>query len=311
MRNDWNAVYVGQDAILEACKDIKPLIFGGGTAIHRCVLSEQKRESEDVDFFIDHPCRNDELNLYAIEIRKALEKTGKLKIINYNFKTEEKSHRFLCQHNDSDEIIKIDLLNFTGGRFKDTSFIHSKLFSHIENKYNLILYKLKALSDRQDTVKDLYDLYFLFRELDFPVNIKEMFIDLEMKFEATTGYKYSPDRIVEALKAKHRQWDIISKNTFGLHDDIVANAIYDFRDDFVEALINPSTTELNLSYDQYIANRINSVDFNITEDEYIDIVEPNMFIALSLKQHIAKRLFGSEKSIPSNNDCLKKYNCKL
>lgn len=46
MRNDCEAVYQGQELILNVCKEIDPLIFAGGTAIHRCVLSKERRESE-------------------------------------------------------------------------------------------------------------------------------------------------------------------------------------------------------------------------------------------------------------------------
>ena len=60
---------------------------------------------------------------------------------------------------ENDEIIKIELLNFTCCRLKDFSFINSDIF-RTENLYNLLLYKLKALCDRPDTIKDLFDLYF-------------------------------------------------------------------------------------------------------------------------------------------------------
>ena len=77
---------------------------------------------------------------------------------------DEKSWRMFFDFNDNDEIIKIELLNFTYARLEDLSFKNEDIFK-TENLYNLLLYKLKALCDRPDTIKDLFDIYFILRDL--------------------------------------------------------------------------------------------------------------------------------------------------
>jgi len=286
MRNDWEAVYRGQELILNVCKEIEPLIFAGGTAIHRCVLSKERRESEDIDLFIDHLCGVSESNRYAIEMRKAFTAHKQINVINYDFRPEEKSHRFACIVEGSDEVIKVELLDFTGGRFTDESFTQSPLFPRVENSYNLILYKLKALSDRTDTIKDLYDLYFLFREHKTPIDMRTLFFDLDMKFKAATGYSYGASEIIKALGAKHRQWDIIPKNVFDTNPELISNAIFDFRDELVDAIADPYLEQIDLSHEQHIKNKIEALDFDTTVEEYLNIIEANSFIAAVTKEFL-------------------------
>lgn len=278
MRNNWCEVYKGQEIILDALKGLELLIFGGGTAIHRAVLSKERRESEDIDFFIDHYCGIRESSMYAGAIRNALINSKKVSILNYLITEEEKSHRFFCICDGSDEIIKVELLDFTGGRFGDVNFISSELFPRVENIYNLILYKMKALCDRKDTVKDLYDLFFLFREYEKPIPIKELLMDLQLKFKGTTGYDYGVSEIIKALDAKNRAWDIIEKNVFNMRSEDIAKAVYNFRDELREAFLDEST-EITLSYRDYIQNKTAMYGFEITALEYLDVVEPNPFIA--------------------------------
>lgn len=286
MRNDWAAVYRGQELILDVCKGIEPLVFGGGTAIHRCVLSKERRESEDIDFFIDHLCGVSESNRYAVEMRKAFTTHKQINVINYDFRPEEKSHRFACIVEGSDEVIKVELLDFTGGRFTDESFVKSALFPRVENSYNLILYKLKALSDRTDTIKDLYDLYFLFREHKTSIDTRTLFFDLDMKFQAATGYDYGAGEILKALEAKHRQWDIIPKNVFGSSTDLISAAIYDFRDELVNVITDPYIEQIDLSHEQYIKKQIDALDFDTTIEEYLDVIEANSFVSALVKESI-------------------------
>lgn len=286
MRNDWAAVYRGQELLLNVCRGIEPLIFGGGTAIHRCVLSKERRESEDIDFFVDHLCGSGESSRYAIEMRKAFTAHEQINVINYDFRPEEKSHRFACIVQGSDEVIKVELLDFTGGRFSDEVFVKSPLFPRVENSYNLILYKLKALSDRTDTIKDLYDLYFLFRENKTPIDTRTLFFDLEMKFKAATGYDYGAGEILKALEAKHRQWDIIPKNTGDSYTDLISAAIYDFRDELVNVITDPFIEQIDLSYERYVKNKIEALDFETTVEEYLDIIEANSFVSALVKESI-------------------------
>jgi hypothetical protein len=182
----------------------------------------------------------------------------------------------------------VELLDFTGGRFGDDSFVTSPLYPKTENAYNLILYKMKALCDRQDTVKDLYDLYFLFREYSKPIKIKDLLIDLELKFKATTGYDYGVKEILKALEAKYRNWDIIEKNVFGCTSIEISDAVYGFRDELVEAFINPNSLTLSLSHHDYINNQLTKLDSGITAKEYIDVIEPNRFIEHIVKEFIEK-----------------------
>lgn len=286
MRNNWAAVYRGQELILNVCQDIEPLIFAGGTALHRCVLSKERRESEDIDFFVDHLCGSSESSRYAIEMRKAFTAHEQINLINYDFRLEEKSHRFACIVQGSDEVIKVELLDFTGGRFSDESFVKSSLFPRVENSYNLILYKLKALSDRTDTIKDLYDLYFLFREHKAPIDTRTLFFDLEMKFKAATGYDYGAGEILKALSAKHRQWDIIPKNVGDFNTDLISAAIYDFRDELVNAITDPYIEQIDLSHERYVKNKIEALDFDTTVEEYLDVIEANSFVSTLVKESI-------------------------
>jgi predicted nucleotidyltransferase component of viral defense system len=288
MRNDWSAVYQAQNTILDTLKKIEPLIFGGGTALHRVVLSRERRESEDLDFFIDHHGGVSESSALAALIRNVFNEDARIEVLNYHYRPEEQSHRFTCICEGSDEVIKVELLDFTGGRFGDDSFVTSPLYPKTENAYNLILYKMKALCDRQDTVKDLYDLYFLFREYSKPIKIKDLLIDLELKFKATTGYDYGVKEILKALEAKYRNWDIIEKNVFGCNSIEISDAVYGFRDELVEAFINPNSLTLSLSHHDYINNQLTKLDSGITAKEYIDVIEPNRFIEHIVKEFIEK-----------------------
>jgi hypothetical protein len=191
----------------------------------------------------------------------------------------------------------VELLDFTGGRFCDESFVDSPLFPRVENRYNLILYKLKALSDRTDTIKDLYDLYFLFREDKTPIDTRTLFFDLDMKFKAATGYSYGVAEIVKALEAKHRKWDIIPKNVFDANIDLISRAIYDFRDELVDALTDPYIEQIDLSHERYVNNRIEALDFETTIEEYLDVIEANNFVLELVKEYYR----NSRSHVPSAN----------
>ncbi len=69
-----------------------------------------------------------------------------------------------------------------------------------------MLYKLKALYDRPDTIKDLFDLYFIFRDLP-PVNVCELLSDLNTKFEDAIGLRYELKHLISALE-HDLKWDI-------------------------------------------------------------------------------------------------------
>jgi hypothetical protein len=76
--------------------------------------------------------------------------------------TEDGTHRIFCTIVGLEELIKIELLNFTADRLGDLTYIKHEDFPRIENYYNLLLYKLKAFCDRTDTIKDIFDISIFF-----------------------------------------------------------------------------------------------------------------------------------------------------
>jgi len=51
-RDDWSSVYSNQDKILKVLQELDSDIFlAGGTGLHRFVLNQAYRHSEDLDFF--------------------------------------------------------------------------------------------------------------------------------------------------------------------------------------------------------------------------------------------------------------------
>jgi len=205
MLRNWNEVYQNQKVILTTIQNIDEIFLAGGTAVQCYLLPEKYRESEDLDFFISHEMETREFASLSRKIITALGGNKDLHSIRH-IKTEDGTHRIFCNVGDSDEIIKIELLNFTADRLGDLTYISHEDFPRIENHYNMLLYKLKALCDRTDTIKDLFDIYFLFKQLE-PISLKGMLLDLELKFLETTGYVYNIESLVAALKIT-RRWDI-------------------------------------------------------------------------------------------------------
>ena len=61
-REDWDAVYLNQDRILNSLKGLESDIFmAGGTGLHRFVLDKPYRHSEDLDFFFPALRDNEEI----------------------------------------------------------------------------------------------------------------------------------------------------------------------------------------------------------------------------------------------------------
>jgi len=269
---DWNKVYQNQKVILASLQNIDEILLAGGTAVQYYLLSEKYRESEELDFFIPYEMETREFASLSRKIITALGENKDIHSIRH-IKTEDGTHRIFCNVGDSDEIIKIELLNFTADRLGDLTFISHEDFPRIENHYNLLLYKLKALCDRTDTIKDLFDIYFLFKQLE-PISLKDMLLDLELKFLETTGYVYNIDSLITALKIT-RRWDI------SLVDDCQSNyamkeAVKNFQNDFADTLLLAPEL-LDFSYQTYIAKKMeeNECD-NI--DDYFSVFEDNAFI---------------------------------
>lgn len=278
-RKSWDEVYKNQAMLLEMLKDIDDIFLGGGTAIQRFIASFQARESDDLDFFL--PTSDQKLAAQkVIEIRKTLDKNN---VHIENYINAAGVHRFMCKLHESDERIKLELLDCTTTRFHE-EFISNIHYPRIENSYELILYKLKALHDRQDTVKDLFDLYFLFREYrGKPISQRELFMDLHMKFEVSTGYVYSESHIIQALEAKHRQWDIVLRSLENIYPYEIVEAIEQFRDSFLIQIKDSTLEHFYLTYED-TAKQENEVDTKT----FYECVEPNRFITYAYRQYVNK-----------------------
>ena len=164
-------------------------------------------------------------------------------------------------------------MNFTTDRFLDLTFMSHEDFPRIENAYNLLLYKLKALCDRTDTIKDLFDIYFLFKILE-PINLNQMLLDLEFKFLETTGYVYNAETIINALNIT-RRWDIVLTGDAKIHY-AMKEAIIAFQNDFANTLLL-APKELDFSYEAYVKEQIEKNSCS-TVDEYLSFFEENFFI---------------------------------
>ena len=273
-REDWVGVYSGQNEILKTLKNIENIFLAGGTAIQRFVIKEQFRESEDLDFFI--PIFNVEMVKKAEQdMVSAIRANKKLSIENMVNDVQSGVFRLFCSIEGNNELVKVELLNFTAERFEDKSFLANELFERIENPYNLILYKLKALCDRTDTIKDLFDLYFLFKEYKHgAIAINKLMIDLDLKFKNPTGYTYSLLEVAKALEYKNRVWDIllIEKN-MPVH--YIKEAIEIFREELLETLVG-SDDKIDLSYEGRM-RRITNVSVSV--EDYYNYIETNLFVS--------------------------------
>lgn len=267
-RQKWEDVYKNQNQILSSLGGVDKIFLGGGTAIQRFHSSSQYRESDDLDFFL--PSYDSQAYLSAaISIKKELENSG-IKI--ENVVNDYGVYRFICKVPANEERVKVELLNCTAERF-GKSYVKDALFQRIENKYDLILYKLKALHDRQDTIKDLFDLYFLFKENKNLISQKKLFMDLRMKFEASTGYIYNEKHVIEALSAKYRKWDIVLRDIEGIEKTWIESAIEEFRIEFLSQILDANLQHFELRFED-----TKKRDTLISLDDYYEYVEINPFI---------------------------------
>ena len=58
LSRNWSEVYAGQKIILEILSSVENIFLAGGTALQCYLLPQKRRESEDLDFFIDHELRS-------------------------------------------------------------------------------------------------------------------------------------------------------------------------------------------------------------------------------------------------------------
>jgi len=277
LRN-WDEVYKNQKIVLQTLKEIDEIFLAGGTAVQCYLLSKKYRESEDLDFFVEREMSSKESAKLARSIIKTLGQNEQLHNIRHKH-TEDGTHRIFCAVEGSSEIIKIELLNFTTDRFGDLAFIEHEDFPRIENSYNLLLYKLKALCDRTDTIKDLFDIYFLFKTLE-PINLKQMLLDLEFKFLETTGYVYNTETIINALNIT-RRWDIVLTGDDALHY-AMKEAIVAFQNDFATQLLL-APEELDFSYERYVSEKMEANDCEKLDD-YLSFFEENAFLEREIRK---------------------------
>ncbi len=282
---NWSEVYTGQKIILEILSDVKDIFLAGGTALQCYLLPQKRRESEDLDFFIDHELSTKEAAVLSREMIKKLREDKRIADIRHVY-TEDGTHRLFCTVVGIDERIKVELLNFTADRLGDVTYIKHDDFPRIENHYNLLLYKLKAFCDRTDTVKDIFDIYFLFKELE-SIQIKNLFLDLELKFLETTGYAYSVQSVVNALKIP-RRWDIILTEDEAMQLSM-KKAIENFQYHFASVLLDAELDTLDFSYETYLKEKVIEFDCEDAEN-YLSFYEKNAFIEQECRKHTKKKL---------------------
>ena len=263
-RDDWQAVYRNQDRILNGLKSLEDKIFlAGGTGLQRFVLPRLYRHSEDLDFFFSTYQEKSQALAIGTKIEELIQNIQGASIEQSRWIKDEGAYRIWCYFDDNEEIVKVELLNFTCGRLKDTKFIKEPFKT--ENIYNLLLYKLKALCDRPDTIKDLFDLYFLFRKLP-AIKIEELIIDINTKFEKAIGIRYEKKHLIRSLE-HNLKWDIEIANINHPHD--LKLEIKSFQDKMLDIL--QKDKELDFSDTTRIKH--NAAKYNLDKKSYIDLIE--------------------------------------
>lgn len=281
LNRNWLEVYLGQKTILKILSSVENIFLAGGTAIQCYLLSQKRRESEDLDFFIDHELSSKEVAALSREMIKKLREDTRIADIRHIY-TEDGTHRLFCTVVGIDERIKVELLNFTADRLGDVKYLMHVDFPRIENHYNLLLYKLKAFCDRTDTIKDIFDIYFLFKELE-PVQIKKLFLDLELKFLETTGYAYTVQSVVNALTIP-RRWDIVLAGDESIHL-AMKKAVENFQYHLASVLLDADIDALDFSYETYLNEKVIEFDCENAEN-YLTFYEKNAFVEQECRMYL-------------------------
>jgi len=282
-RDDWSSVFTNQDRILNQLKSLQNEMFlAGGTGLQRFVLPMPYRHSEDLDFFFSTLKTNKELeNIKNTIIEHISGLEGAKLDRDPVWIKDEKSWRMFFGFDDNDEIIKIELLNFTCCRLGDLSFANKEVYK-TENLYNLLLYKLKALCDRPDTIKDLFDIYFILRDLDV-VDIDLLIENINKKFSAAIGIHYSKKDIIDALN--HRlNWNIEAGEDIK-HLQEMKLEIDFFQKELRESFEKSNTLDFN--FQSKILKK--AKEYGLEPNDYIEIVEDNSFIVDEWKKYKTKK----------------------
>jgi len=282
-REDWDAVYLNQDRILNSLKGLESDMFlAGGTGLHRFVLDKPYRHSEDLDFFFPALRDNEEVASVVKQITDRITSIPGATIEEIRRIKEERAFRLWCSFEDNDEIVKVEFLNFTCKRFEEDDFITQNVPFKTENLYNLLLYKLKALCDRPDTIKDLFDLYFILRDLP-PLSIGQVISDLNAKFEKAIGIRYEKSHILQALE-HDLKWDIEIGEIEHLYD--LQSEVNAFQGYLKEAIANEEI--IDFSYQKRINQRAKVFDLDTSNYlELIDVLEENSFWIDEIKRRLS------------------------
>lgn len=282
-RDDWNSVFKNQDRILKQLKPLESEMFlAGGTGLQRFVLPMPYRNSEDLDFFFANLKTNKELENIKNKIVELILGLEGVKLDRDPiWIKDEKSWRLFFGFDDNDEIIKIELLNFTCCRVVDLSFVNEDIFK-TENLYNLLLYKFKALCDRPDTIKDLFDIYFILRDLN-KIDIDLLIQDINKKFSEAIGIQYRKQDIVNALN--HRlDWNIeLGDNIKHLQDMMLEINL--FQKELQESFEKNDTLDFN--FQSKILNK--AKEYGLEPNEYIELLEENSFLVDEWKNKKTKK----------------------
>ena len=272
-REDWNAVYINQDRILNSLVDFSSDIFlAGGTGLHRFVLARPYRHSEDLDFFFPALLANEDVAKAVKQMADIIGSISGVSVEKIRHIKEEGAYRLWCNFEDNDEIVKVEFLNFTCDRFGESAFITKDVPFKTENLYNLLLYKLKALCDRPDTIKDLFDLYFIFRDLP-TISVEQVILDLNAKFEDAIGIRYEKRNIINALE-HNLKWDIEVGDIEHLYD--LQSEVNAFQILLKETISNEEI--FDFSYLSRIDQRAKVFDIDTSNYlELIDVLEENNF----------------------------------
>ena len=263
-REDWLTVYINQDRILHGLKSLENEIFlAGGTGLQRFILPRAYRHSEDLDFFFPAYVEKSRALATGEKIVELIGKIPGTSIEQSRWIKDEGAYRLWCLFDDNEEVVKVELLNFTCARLKDTAFVPEPFKT--ENPYNLMLYKLKALCDRPDTIKDLFDLYFIFRQLP-PLKSKEVIANLNAKFEEAIGIRYEKAHLIRALE--HRlKWDIEIADIAHPYD--LKLEIESFQKKLHDALQNDEV----LDFSDATRIKQNAAKFSLDEKGYLELIE--------------------------------------
>jgi len=305
---NWEELYSNQDLILNSLKDFQNIFtLGGGTALHRFLLFNNFRYSEDLDFFLDEFKTNKkEVKKIAEDFLKTLKQISKIKNIELLPLNDGEDYRLMCFF-ENKENVKIDILNFSLKRIQNYYYLINDTFK-VENFYDLMLYKISALCSRMDGIKDLFDLYFIFQEFD-KVDINKVFKDLNDKLSIPLNRTFTKKDLLRSLE-NNLKWNIslinqdlelyakkeIKKFQKFLYHKIENDELIDFS---VFTLMENRAKELELDSKTYY--------------EIMDYVEDNKFLSRIFTQITSKPNFSMKKiyiNNPNSNNNFENFKIK-